>query len=144
MQFLTPPIASVPSPTYLMYYSREPRRCHTLSSPKSTSNSVSVISLDSNMLTITYEHIGNEVHYIEHWTHGKGCGTWLQFEAWPLSLNVIEIPLASKRGWLLFEGGLYSKKYSTTFSLESTLQSVNFLCYMCGKNWKRLSIFGKY
>ena len=88
----------------------------TLSSPKSTccnslSNSISAISLISGMLIISYERIVNKVHYMEHRTCGKGCGTHPQFVAWSLFLNIIELPPASKRGQLLLQEDLYSRKY---------------------------------
>ena len=63
------------------------------------------------MLMITYKHIINETHFIEHQTRGKGRGTRPQIEAQPLLLNVIEIPLASIRGRPRFGGGLYTKEY---------------------------------
>ena len=57
-------------------------------------------------------------------THGSGGGCVYarmrgitparpQFETRPLLLDVIEVPPASKQDRPLFEGGLYSRKYST-------------------------------
>ena len=60
-------------------------------------------------------------HYKEHQTHGKGCGTWPQFKARRLLLNVIKLLLASKQGRILFEGGLFLREYGT---LHLTLQVV--------------------
>ena len=70
---------------------------YLLQSFNRSSKSIYVISLISDMLVITYMYklIVSKSRYIEYRTRGKGHGTQPQFKAWPLLLNVIEIPLAS-------------------------------------------------
>ena len=110
--FPTPPIAGVPTLTYLVYHHKE--LTHTqqfLRQSCPCSNWLRQVSPNqrvgigcpiqylrylrskvSDMKIISDEHTVNEIHYTKHQTCGKGGGTQSQFEAGLLWQNVIEIP----------------------------------------------------
>ena len=105
--------AGVPSPMYLhvVYHLWEPRRCPTVSPTRPVHAWLDYMyhwvrpnqERVSGMLINYLQVYVNEVHYIEHQTHGKGRGTWPQFKAKPLLLNIIKLPQPQFKGGLNLE-----------------------------------------
>ena len=98
MWFLTPPVAGAPSPTYLLYHPWEPRQRPTVLPTSPVQAQLDYVEFAQ--INELYQVVKFHIRDIIDLRHGKGCGTWPQFN---LMLTIIEIPPSSIQGRPLYE-----------------------------------------